>query len=259
MPFVQGGALLHHLVGGAREGLEGHRPRGWTWRGARPRDHRAGVFAREGGEQPAAERALARSHRGGRVALEDLRGAEALLVRGLEVFHLHVLTEADVAARGNVGEGLDRLGIGCIRSRPGHSSGLRRCLRSTSGCHHVSGCGDPDIGKVHRHAQQSVARRQTFSDHHRVTRDRALLPGCADRDRTNPPAPLRPDDPVGTADHLHDVDARIPKRLDVVHTFVGERDHHGAVPGTDAVRAGQSRSTAAEEHAGQIASVEDGM
>src|SRR3954454_6097591 len=97
MNVVKRRALLHDLVDAGRERVEPYWPRGRTGRGSPAVLRGAGALLREPGEVPPAERALARAHRRGRVALQDLRGVPSLLPCLVEIGDGDVLADADVS------------------------------------------------------------------------------------------------------------------------------------------------------------------
>ena len=96
--LVQRGVLMH-LVAHARRGLHQRDPARGRAGGHGPvrRAGRAGAGGDEGAHVAVAHRALARPHRRGRVALDDLRGAKALLPGLVELVHADVLAQADDA------------------------------------------------------------------------------------------------------------------------------------------------------------------
>ena len=145
MDIVERRSFVDDLVHAGGERLQGHRPgrrpRGGAGHVARRRRRRPGALSREARQRPAAHRPLARAHRGGRVPLQDLGVAVALIPGLLEVVHRDVLAQAH---RSLVAAGAGD--VGSQRRVADHGDGLAR----------------------QRHPREPVARREPEREHQHV-------------------------------------------------------------------------------------------
>jgi hypothetical protein len=215
-----------------------------------------------------ADAALARAHRHGRVALQELRGVEALGDAGLDLLHAHVLAEADHAvgaARARAG-GLERVEGGTARGLDACTVAARaRLVEREPAAGRVAG---DDDGEVVREAHEVLVRLDRRPHHEQVAREAA----AAGRHAAHPLAARRRghgalDDlaveaarvDVAGSDDRHDLDPGAAQRADVLERLrlLGPDDRARA--GRDAVDAGEPRGAAREHHAGQVVPRKDAV
>ena len=126
----------------------------------------------ESRQVPRAQRALARAHRGRRVALEDLRTAPALVPGSLQVVHVDVLADADRAGLFEDRPGLGDPGLAGSPAAAARPVAASASAEGAAGRDHVAGA--EHLG-VRAHPQQASRGAQP-SDSTRASQANARRP-----------------------------------------------------------------------------------
>ena len=245
--LVQRGVLMH-LVAHARRGLHQRDPaRGRAGgHGTVRRAGRAGAGGDEGAHVAVAHRALARPHGRGRVALDDLGGAKALLPGLVELVHADVLAQADDAVArcarqlrlGTLRLWLPAPGPAALLPRPrrarGRASPRRRRATTGSPAAWSTSPSRATSPRARTSASQSISSR---ADPLSITTRSSSLPPRASHDPSV---------------HERDVGACGPQRAGVPLGLTRAARHDDPPAGQDAMHAGQPRRAAREPDAGQI-------